>query len=136
METFEQLLDKTYESITSLKNFNKVNLKEPQISYINNKKCWIDVKTFLKDVNRESEHFINFLKKQTENSIQWRTSNKSEIIFKSRVNKILLKKYMVNYIKHCVLCKQCNNTQTILKKDKDIKKYKLHCGNCKTIYFI
>ena len=96
----------------------------------------MDVKVFLKDVNRDSEHFNNFLKKQTENTIQWRNSNKREIIFKSKINKMILKKYMVNYIKYSVLCKQCNNMKTILQRDKDVKKFKLICNNCKTNYYI
>ena len=136
MESFNIMLDKTYESISSLKKFNKIKLKEPQLGYINNKKCWIDINIFLKDINRNSEHFINFLKKQTENNIQWRDNNKSEIIFKNKINKIILKKYIINYIKYCVLCKQCNNMNTILNRDKDIKKYKLICSNCKTNYYI
>ena len=49
---------------------------------------------------------------------------------------MLLKKYMVNYIKYCVLCKQCNNMKTILQRDKDVKKFKLICNNCKTNYYI
>ena len=46
---------------------------------------------------------------------------------------MLLKKYMVNYIKYCVLCKQCSNMKTILQRDKNIKK--LICNNCKTNYY-
>ena len=136
MESFNTMLDKTYESISSLKNFEKIKLKEPKLGYINNKKCWTDVKVFLKDINRDSEHFNNFLKKQTENTIQWRNSNKREIIFKSKINKMILKKYMVNYIKYSVLCKQCSNMKTILQRDKDVKKFKLICNNCKTNYYI
>ena len=43
---------------------------------------------------------------------------------------------MVNYIKYCVLCKQCNNMKTILQRDKDVKKFKLICKNFKTNYYI
>ena len=49
---------------------------------------------------------------------------------------MLLKKYMINYVKYCVLCKQCSNMKTFLKRDKDVKKFKLICNNCKTNYYI
>ena len=60
MESFNVMLDKTYENISSLKKFNNIKLKEPKLGYINNKKCWVDINIFLKDINRDSEHFNNF----------------------------------------------------------------------------
>ena len=39
MESFNVMLDKTYENILSLEKFNNIKLKEPKLGYINNKKC-------------------------------------------------------------------------------------------------
>ena len=48
MESFNTMLYKTCESISSLKNFEKIKLKEPKLGYINNKKC---IKQWLTRVN-------------------------------------------------------------------------------------
>ena len=46
MESFNTMLDKTCESISSLKNFEKIKLKEPNLGYINNKNVGLMLKYF------------------------------------------------------------------------------------------
>jgi translation initiation factor 2 beta subunit (eIF-2beta)/eIF-5 len=130
MKSFNNMLDNMYNRLSILNNFEKVKLKKPTLSYINKMKCWVDVMTYLTDIKRDKEHFMNYLKKESENSVLWRTADKKEILFKKSINLVRLKQYMVNYIKYCVLCRQCNNMNTNIIKDKEIKRYRLKCNNC------
>lgn len=125
MESFEEMLEDFYNQKDLQINYESLKIPDPKL----NSNIWINAKTFLKKINRHPDHFINYLVKKTEGNASWVSNSKSDgIIFLKRININMIGKYMKEYIKDYVQCKQCLKCFTYLEKDKSLNKFKICCS--------
>jgi translation initiation factor 2 beta subunit (eIF-2beta)/eIF-5 len=137
MESFDSMLDKVYENLEEKKNNFKIILPEPQLIKSGHKTIWKNIKDYLKIINREPYHFINYINKETTTTAFWITDNIADgCIFSNKTTKDYIYELMKKYIKEQIICKSCQNIDTNIEKNKELRKYKLYCNNCKSEYIL
>ena len=137
METFDEMLNNLYSNLEFKKNNFKIILPEPILIKSGQKTIWRNTKQYLKLINRDPNHFIDFINNNTTIKIMWLTDSKSDgCLFQSKTKKDYVYELMKKYIKDQVLCKNCQSMDTKLIKIKEIRKYQLLCGDCKSEYII
>ena len=130
--SFENMLNNTYNLINIHKQ-NKLILPNMDVIINTNKLYWNNVYDFLKLINRNEDHFLNFLKYELNNKeINWISTLSIEdglIIHEKfpKLNKII--EVRNKYISQYVICSSCNSYNTVLNKFI-FKKYKFLCLNC------
>lgn len=136
--SFDQMLNELYDNLNQSNNNLKIILPEPQLIKNGSNFIWKNVKEYLKLVKRPPEHFINFIKKETNWQINWITSSKSDglILNQKRLNNGQIIDIMKSYLKEYVICKGCKSTYTYIEKDKNIRKYNFSCLNCHNEYYV
>lgn len=135
MVSFDEMLDNLYTELNKC-SLNKITLHKP-IIVGKSKPVWVNAKNFLKDINRNPDHFINFLSKNSNGDVNWKSQHKSEgIIFGFKINETKLKNIMQEYIKKYVSCNQCNSCNTKFEKDVTIRKNKVICSDCNSERYV
>lgn len=131
MESFDEMLNHFYDEINVNKS-KSINLDPPILqNYV-----WKNAKQFLRKIQRDPTHFINFLARKTDGNASWKTSSKSDgIKFLNKTNKDTVQKYMIEYMKNYVQCNQCQSCQTFLVKDQSLNKFKICCNICKAFRY-
>lgn len=81
----------------------------------------INIMNISHDLNRPMEDILRFLKSKLSTSI---IDKNDKIKIKGIVEKDKLQELIFDYIKIYVLCKECNNPETIITNNK------LRCGAC------
>lgn len=127
---FENMVNEAYES---LNNNSSDVLVLPKIDLdINQSRLhWKNVKEFLKVINRQSDHFIYFLKKEMMKEINWYSKSKSDglIIHGKFQKKSDISNLAIKYINNYVICSSCKKVDTvIIKENKDNIFECLVCG--------
>ena len=133
---FDQMLDNVYVELEKTYEKKKLVISKPEIDTSTTNTYWRNIKKILRQINRNPDHFVDYLNKEIGN-VNWLSNSKSDglvIIGKYRKDKIneLLKKYLNNY----VVCNSCKTSNSSLVKDSNIKKYKFICKNCKSSYYV
>ena len=88
---------------------------------------------YLEIINRNPEHFIEFIKKELPNKqIGWYSSDKSEglLIHGQRQKKKEISLLAIKYTNNYVLCTCCKKFNSELNKDSETKKYEFKCNEC------
>jgi translation initiation factor 2 beta subunit (eIF-2beta)/eIF-5 len=137
METFENMLDNLYSNLELKNSKLDIVLPTPTLVKSGNKTIWKNIKDFLKLFNRDPNHFLHFINNDTSSKVCWLSDSKTDgCIFETKTKKEQIFDIMKKYIKEDILCKSCKNIDTVLEKNKELRKYKLKCNNCKNEYFI
>lgn len=127
----EYLLDRIYNLISEQKNITdstKLIMTKPEV-VCENKKTY--VKNFNKicyKLNRE----VSDIKKFFEEELLKKSSINSEgsLIIGGIFRQKQIQSILLSYIKQCVICKECNSTNTILFKEERV--LYLECKRCKS----
>jgi len=137
MLKFEQMVDEIYTLLnnsntpTNIKKSDKLQLPKFNIKIESTRIIWSNANLFLSSINRNSEHFIDFLKYELNNNeINWMVNIDDGLIIHSRSYKIqnihdIINKYIMIY----VTCSSCKYFTTILTKYNS-KKSHFECLNC------
>lgn len=130
--SFEDMLNNTYNFININKQ-NKLILPNMDVIINTNKLYWKNVQEFLKLINRNEDHFLNFLKYELNNKeINWISALSIEegLIIHVKFPKLTkIIEVRNKYISQYVICTSCNSHNTILDKFMS-KKYKFQCLSC------
>jgi translation initiation factor 2 beta subunit (eIF-2beta)/eIF-5 len=129
---FNLLVDEVYDKICK-KNDNNI-LILPNLIYesYTTKIIWKNVTEYLNIINRDVDHFLMFLKFELHGKIiSWYSNNKDEgIIFHHIKKRKEINELSIKYVNNYVICNSCNKYNTLLQKNKDIKKYEFICLEC------
>lgn len=137
MESFDNMILNLYSKLELNKDNFKIILPEPILIKSGHKTIWKNIKNFLKLFNRMPDHFIDYINNESSVKVFWLSEKKSDgCIFESKMKKDYVFEIMKKYVKDKVLCKNCQNINTILIKIKELRKFKLVCNNCKSEYII
>jgi translation initiation factor 2 beta subunit (eIF-2beta)/eIF-5 len=94
---------------------------------------WKNVLEYLNVINREPEHFIDFLRKEMPNKqISWYSGEKKDglLIHSTRQKKAEISNLAIKYVNTYVSCSCCHKNNSNLTKDHDTKKYEYKCLEC------
>jgi translation initiation factor 2 beta subunit (eIF-2beta)/eIF-5 len=138
LPSFTEMLDDVYLQINNT-TFEETTLilPIPELEKNNTRMLW-KVESYLKRIERPKEHFYNFLTKKKGYTVNW-VSNLIEdglIIHSQKINQIIIINIMKEYVNLYVLCNSCKNSQTEMKRDNEIKKYRIKCINCNSEYTV
>lgn len=138
LPSFTEMVDDVYLQINNT-TFEETTLilPIPELEKNNTRMLW-KVESYLKRIERPKEHFYNFLTKKKGYTVNW-VSNLIEdglIIHSQKINQIIIINIMKEYVNLYVLCNSCKNSQTEMKRDNEIKKYRIKCINCNSEYTV
>jgi translation initiation factor 2 subunit 2 len=130
---FNTLLDALYDDI-GLVEPDHINLPNPDIEKGTTRIIWKNIGAFLKMIRAPSEHFIDFMIK--ESGFKMNLDTKGLIIHHARINNGDIVKYMKKYVENYIICNICKKSDTQIIKDHEIRKYKIKCNACNSVYTI
>lgn len=135
--SYDTMLEQLYDSLDSKKN-KKLVLQNIEINTTRVKTTWSNVTTIMKSVKRDTNIFIEYLKKELNVEVTWKSNNRSEgiTIFMKACRKEQLVSLLKKFITKYVICNNCKSYRTKLKKDKKTRLFNLKCYNCKTEYTV
>jgi len=133
---FNEMVDKVYfilDKDIQINKINKIILPKFDIIIETTRLIWKNINDFLNIINRQPEHFIEFLKYELNNKeIYWISANNINdgLIIHGKRQKLKDINDIANkYINLCVICFSCKKNNTILKKFIS-KKYNFICLDC------
>ena len=131
---FNELLNNLYAVLdeTSTESYSK-KIPNPIISSFPRKVHWVNYYNVVKTMNRDYQHFSNYIISELGIQISMKNSNNIEegIIYILNVEKKDLKSLIGKYYMSYVRCKSCNSDDTILEKIPGISKlYTIKCQKC------
>ena len=137
MTDFNTMLDNLYLQLDVIKEEPiKFYLPEPKISKKSTRLDWINVKDFLKTVNRSYEHFLNFIKHERKVNASYNVVDGNNVLMiQGRIKKEDISKIMLEYTDKYTKCFICSSYNTVLVKDGLIKKDKIVCNKCKSVHY-
>ena len=129
--SFDELLVKFYSQKKDKVN-KSINITPPNIDKKTNKTIWKNFKDFLKDIRRDPDHVIDFIKLNTEFPVDKVTSRvRDGISFNTKgINSDFIIKIMKKYVDSFVKCPQCNSCKTKLAKHALSQTWTMSCKNC------
>ena len=137
MTAFETMLDNIYSKLDLKNNNYQLILPDPILIKNGTKTIWKNIKEYLRIVNRSPDHFLSFLNYETSSTVTFLTESKSDgCIFQNKIKKDLICDLMKKYINEYYICKSCKSINTLIIKDKKIRKYTFICNDCKNNYTI
>jgi translation initiation factor 2 beta subunit (eIF-2beta)/eIF-5 len=138
MSTFEELLNDAYTQLGQKSGKQILVLPSIEIETTPTRLHWKNVEKFCQAVSRDPEHFISFLKKEiVGKEINWFSGSKADglIIHGKRQNKKDISEMALKYVKICVTCPSCKNSNTTLTKESS-KNDKFECLDCGMSKFV
>ena len=87
MQSFEKMLDKLFLVLEEDPTENKLRIGQPIFKRESKNKIWVNAKNYLQTINRDPDHFIIFMNKETNGVANWKTSHKSDGIVLSSKTK-------------------------------------------------
>jgi translation initiation factor 2 subunit 2 len=138
IDLFDNMLNELYDNLEQTNDTTKIILPEPIIIKNGSTNMWKNVKAFLKITKKPPDHFVIFIRNEANCHVNWISESKSDgLIFSiKKLKKEFLIDQMNKYLKEYVICKSCKSINTIIQKDKQIRKYNFICLNCNTEYYI
>jgi len=132
---FEEIVNELYEKLNDNKNNENNNnilvLPKNIIEYTTTKIYWKNVNEYLNIINRDSNHFFDFLKNELQNQkLNWYSSDITEgIVFHNKNKKQNdISNLCLKYINIYVICSSCKKNNSILNKNN--RYYDFECLNC------
>jgi translation initiation factor 2 subunit 2 len=134
---FEEMLDILLNKIDKKQNKINITLPDPILIKSGNNIIWKNIKDYLKIVKRPPIHFMNFLNYELSCLINWISDSKSDgCIIHQKIKSNTIIDLMKKYIKEYVLCKSCQSINSIITKNKTLKKYNFICYDCNSNYSV
>lgn len=131
--SFEQRLDEVYEKLGTKKS-KKIIIPKPELEKGPTKIHWKNVKQLLRKIKRPPDHFITFLNNEIGDKASWKTASKSDgILLMGRFRQEDINRYIKKYLDKYVSCPICHGINTSIKKDINLRKYKLRCKECLSV---
>lgn len=131
--SFEQRLDEVYEKL-GIKKSKKIIIPKPELEKGSTKIHWKNVKQLLRTIKRPPDHFIAFLNSEIGDKASWKTASKSDgILLMGRFRQEDINRYIKKYLDKYVSCPICRGINTSIKKDINLRKYKLRCKECLSV---
>jgi len=138
LPSFTEMVDDVYLQINNT-TFEETTLilPIPELEKNNTRMLW-KVESYLKRIERPKEHFYNFLTKKKGYTVNlvYNLIEDGLIIHSQKINQIIIINIMKEYVNLYVLCNSCKNSQTEMKRDNEIKKYRIKCINCNSEYTV
>jgi len=133
--SYETMLKQLYNGLESKKNKQLV-IQDVEVQSTRVKTTWSNVTSIMKSVKRDTNIFIDFLKKELNAEVTWKSSNRSEgiTIFMKACRKAQLVSLLKKFVTKYVICSSCKSYRTKMKRDKKTRLFNLKCYNCKTEY--
>ena len=134
---FKEMLDEIYNELIEKETCTLV-IPPPIIEKGTTKINWKNIKSFLKITKTPPEHFFSYIEKNINEKISWFSNSISDglLIFNKKIKTSEISNIMVKYTKEFVFCKHCNNSNTQMFKDLNIRKWKIYCNECKSEYTV
>ena len=132
---FEKMIDDVYTELGENETYDLV-IPPPIIEKSTTKINWKNIKDFLKITKTPPDHLFSYIEKHINEKISWFSNSMSDglLIFNKKIKPSEISNIMIKYIKEFVICKNCNNSDTIMQKDSTIRKWKIRCNKCKSEY--
>ena len=130
---FELMVNECYKLLENTKPTTNLVLPNMDIETSTVRLHWKNVCKYLSIINRNPDHFMEFLKRELPNKqIGWYSSDKEEglLIHATRQKKNEISLLAVKYVNNYVLCPSCKKYNSELNKDSDTKKYEFKCNEC------
>lgn len=99
---------------------------------------WKNVKEYLKRINRNPDHFMDFLKKEfTNREVNWVSNSKSDGLFihGKRLKHSNIVDISVKYVEMYNVCPNCKKSDSEMHKTSS-KQYEFECLACGTKKFL
>ena len=137
MQTFNEMLNDVYSQLGTTVSDTFI-LPDPEIEKGTTRTIWKNPKAFLKRTKTHPDHLYNFIIRESGKTINWFSKSVSDgIIFHDKkISKNDIIHLMKKYVEYYILCKFCNNSQTKMYRDNEIKKYRSKCNNCNSEYTV
>lgn len=130
---FESMVNECYKLLENTKLTNNLVLPNMIIETSRVRLHWKNVSNYLSVINRNPEHFMDFIKRELPNKqIGWYSSDKEDglLIHAARQKKNEISALAIKYVTNYVLCPSCKKYNSELNKDLDTKKYEFKCNEC------
>tara|TARA_Y100000991_G_C21888514_1_gene312691 strand:+ start:342 stop:797 length:456 start_codon:yes stop_codon:yes gene_type:complete len=130
LDIFYQELDNLNEERIQKKN---ISLIPPNLDYTDNRRKTriSNIIDICKKINREPEHFISFLVRELQiQQDKCHINTENQLIISQYLKLDRFKNLMKNYCQIFIKCKKCRSTNTIIKRDENMKKDFLYCNFC------
>lgn len=129
---FNKIADELYQYIKKDKQVQSLRLPTIETEILPTRLHWKNVKEFLKLIQRDPDHFMDFLKKEIpDKNSNWYSGSKSDglIIHGKYLKPILVKDLAIKYVNNFVVCPSCKQVSTQMNKF-GAKKYEFECNEC------
>ena len=139
MTTFTEMLNILYQELDKSDQIEEIILDRPDVKRVGKKSVWKNTKVYLSKIKRKHQrgHFMEFLKKETNDNAEWVSSKLSTgVAFTIKVTVPQVKSYMTDYMDKFVKCSQCGNYYTNVERDKSARSNKLVCNVCNAWRYI
>lgn len=124
------MVNEAYSIMEETKTFTTI-LPNIETKIETTKLHWLNVHEYLNKINRDSNHFMDFLKIELPNKkIDWMSSDVKDglIIHGKKQKNIEISGLAIKYVNNNVLCHSCKNSNTLLIKNDRI--YEFKCNSC------
>lgn len=135
---FNAIADELYQYLNKNKEAQSLVLPSVETEISPTRLHWKNVKEYLKLIQRDPDHFMDFIKKEIpDKNINWYSSSKSEglIIHGKYLKPVLVKELAMKYVNVFVVCPSCKQVETQMIKS-GAKKYEFECNECGMHKFI
>ena len=134
---FDEMIDDIYSELNKSKDTYVLKLDKPILKVTSTNTFWPNAKKVIKGLKRPPEMVIKFLSEELNRNINWKSSNKNEgIVLERKVHFNIFNSAFQKFINNYVLCKKCKSSNTVVKKENEIRAYRLYCRNCKMDYIL
>ena len=108
----------------------KINIPPPQIAQVGSiKTTWINFEATVKSLNRDREHFLQFV--LAEMAVEGSLDGSGYLMIRGRFRTNQFEKIIRSYVDQYVTCKNCRSTYTELAKNRANRMLVLRCNDCK-----
>lgn len=128
---FDNMVNEAYTQLEHSNENNKIYLPQFEVEIGTTRLHWKNTEQYLNLINRDPNHFIDFLKKELlGKDINWFSGSISDglIIHGKRLKKTDITNISIKYVERFVICPCCKKTKSTMVKDQ--KKYEYECLEC------
>ena len=133
-KSFNDMCDEAYELLEQYdKSGTSLILPNIIVEMSTTRLHWKNVKDFLKTVNREPEHFMDFLINELPGKqINWFSASKADglLVHAKKFKQNDVSELALKYVNNYVSCPSCKHFETDMIWTPEIRKYNFVCQDC------
>jgi len=129
---FDTMVESAYLKLLKKNKNNNIILPDIITEKTPTRIIWKNIENYMNAINRDSNHFYEFIKSQYNNKeINWLSNNKHDglIIHGKYLKNNDITHILTKYINNYVICNSCKKNDTCMNKING-KKYYFICNNC------